>query len=87
MDLFLSIFSTIIFFCAMSSKQGLAHASLGNVSQALEFQSLFEASKAKVDRDFPLRRTHNITSSQALEVAAKMLQGEILFRQGQIACL
>mmetsp|Transcript_64349 Transcript_64349/g.129382 ORF Transcript_64349/g.129382 Transcript_64349/m.129382 type:complete len:797 (-) Transcript_64349:28-2418(-) len=65
--------------------KGLAHASLGNVRQALTSREAFEAAKRVVVESYPLRRVHNVLCSQSLEVASAMLRGEVLFRQGGAA--
>ncbi|MGI9364824.1 MAG: tetratricopeptide repeat protein [Rhizobiaceae bacterium] len=59
--------------------KGVAHAALGDVEQAEKQQNLFLAAKARVPKS---RLLHNNRVTDLLDIAAEMLQGEILYRKG-----
>ena len=60
--------------------RGVAHAALGDVRAARAEQVLFEAARARVPGDWLL---HNNTCGDLLAIAARMLEGEILYREGR----
>ena len=59
--------------------KGVAHAALGNVSEAEKEKVLFFAARDKMPTS---RLLHNVTCHQQLEVAEAMLDGEIEYRKG-----
>ncbi len=59
--------------------RGVAHAALGNVDAAEAEEKLFLEAKARVPKT---RLLHNNKVINLLDIAAKMLRGEILYRKG-----
>jgi hypothetical protein len=60
--------------------RGLAFAVLGRVAEAEDEQRLLAVAAALVPPD---RVVHNNTCTDLLRVADAMLQGEVLYRQGE----
>jgi len=60
--------------------KSVACGALGRVDDALSYESDFLAATKKVPRD---RRVHMVASILTLDVAAVMLRGELLYRQGR----
>ncbi|MGR3320605.1 MAG: tetratricopeptide repeat protein [Pseudooceanicola sp.] len=59
--------------------KALAHAALGQVPQALETEQRFLTAKAQM----PERWLHVVDVADLMDLAAEMLRGEILYRQGE----
>jgi tetratricopeptide (TPR) repeat protein len=65
----------------MHYAKGVAHAALGDAAAAEKEQALF---RAAVHRVPPSRKLHNVPCVQLLDVAEKMLAGEIAYRRGEV---
>ncbi len=59
--------------------KGLALSALGRVEEAEAQQKVFEAAKVRVPES---RLSHNVRAVDLLDVASKMLEGELAYRKG-----
>ncbi len=70
-------------FCTLTAHvhyaRGVAHAALGDVEKAKAEEQEFLDAKARVPKS---RRLHNNRVIDLLDIAAEMLRGEILYREG-----